>query len=73
MMTGKEEFDRTRADYLERTAEQKTPPPVNFEIEDKGLENPILLFHLQRQKMKMLVGNEQTQMRKQGQQTRHQG
>lgn len=31
MMTGKEDFDRTRADYPELTAKQKTPPPLNFQ------------------------------------------
>lgn len=50
MMTGKEDLDRTSADYLELTAEQKTPPPHNFQgTWDKGLENSILLFRLQRQ------------------------
>lgn len=42
-----QDSDRTRADYLEVTAEKETPPNLIFrELEEKGLENPTLLFHL---------------------------
>lgn len=50
MMTRKEDFDGTRLTIWSSLLSRKLLPHSIFkELEDKGLENSTLLFHLQRQ------------------------
>lgn len=57
----KQDFDSTRVDYLEVTAEKQTPPQFNFQgtWRQRPRKSHLLIPSLETTKLEMFLGNEQ--------------